>query len=85
MIIGYYNEYGYRIVEGDKEVYTAGNCNFDSTTIVDPDDSLAHSLSQIRKNCKKTCKEIVSERGGKFAGIEYEESDMTEIFKFKAI
>lgn len=76
MIVGYYNEHGYRVVgirrKETRELYTAGNHRQDSQVTVSPTDPDALPLRQIKKFCAKTAREIAGERNAKSIGVEYE-------------
>jgi hypothetical protein len=76
--VGYFNEYGYRIECNGEEIETAGNAEYDSTVILDPDDPDALSLTTIKGYCIDSGEEIAQEQGGKFLGAVYEETDLTE-------
>ena len=73
MIEGYYNEYGYRIESDGEEIYQAGNCPLESTTIVDPRYGL--TLETIEEFCKQTCHEFAEERKEPLGNVEYEAED----------
>lgn len=70
MIIGYYDHQGYRIESNGRELYTTGNHPLESATILDADDPIALPLKTIRKYCRKSAKEISTERNEPFIGIE---------------
>ena len=77
-IIGYYNEYGYRIFDCDKveDIHTAGNSPWESTAVVSLDKAVC--LDIVKSYCQDTLKEMAREKQAKIVGIEYEESDCPE-------
>jgi len=81
VVIGYYDRLGYRVwrMDTSEELYTGGNCHYDSTTVFDPGSPGAYSLAQIRSGCIKTTREIAEEEGLEYGGVEREE-DVYERF-----
>ncbi len=72
-LIGYYNEYGYFIMDlnTNEELYNAGNSPFDSTSILPMDKGVG--LDAVKEFCESTGKEMADELSGKFLGCEYVE------------
>jgi hypothetical protein len=71
-----YNKYGYSVRKNNgEEVYSAGNCRFDSSTsaTVNPESPEALSLDEIRKFAIQTGEEIAEELGFVFTGADYED------------
>lgn len=77
LIVGEYNRHGYRIwdVETGNLLYTAGNCPFESTTVLDTWDRYAEPLHTIRSHCLSTAQEIAAEHGAGFGGVERVEEE----------
>jgi len=76
IVAGVYHEYGYEIYlvsnSGtiEKELYSAGNHQYDSTVVVNPEDGLC--LDIIKDFCEYTAKEIAEKEGFKVGYIEYD-------------
>jgi len=78
-LIGYYNRDGYRIEKvmpddhgNSRTLYEAGNNPLESSnSIVDRAGGLP--LRTIRRFCRQTGREIATERGAEFVGVEREE------------
>lgn len=76
-IHGEFNEMGYYVLlNGQQEIYVAGNCRADSAAVVDLDSTAALPLSVIKKHCVQTAKEIAKEKGAKYKGVEYVETKL---------
>jgi hypothetical protein len=71
MITGTYNEWGYTILDGNREVYTAGNHPKDSGQSTGSEYRL--SLREIRSFCIATARDIAKERGKKYGGVQRED------------
>jgi len=70
-LIGYYNEYGYRIKEvGGETLYEAGNSPYESSSVVSLDKAI--SLSQVELFCQWTGQDMANEIEGEWMGAEYE-------------
>lgn len=76
--IGYYNEYGYAVVNTrtNEEVYTAGNSKVDQSESLDPGSKNALDLATLRRYCERTTREIAQEEGGEYGGVELEQVGM---------
>jgi hypothetical protein len=70
VVCGEYNKLGYCVLEGNDEIYSAGNAQGDSYFIVPPTPGRCVSLKELRKFCVRTCKEMAEERGAKFCGVQ---------------
>ena len=75
-VIGYYNEYEYRVEVDEQEVYQAGNSPHDSQVYSrDLANFETLPLETMRKYCEQTSKEIAKEQGAKYIGVDYLEDD----------
>ncbi len=72
-VIGYYNYQGYRVMQGDRILHSAGNHPRDSQQSAGSEESLP--LRTIRHYCYRTCAEIAAELQAPFGGVERMESD----------
>jgi len=71
-LIGFYNEYGYRIEDNldGAVLYTAGNNPLESSSVVSLNDGLP--MKTIKEYCGRTGLEMAEEIGGEWIGAEYE-------------
>ena len=72
IIIGCYDEYGYRVesADGKREFYSAGNHALDSQMGCPAGSPFALSLRKIRSYCIQTTREICEEHNAQFGGVE---------------
>lgn len=78
-LIGYYNEYGYRIEDNldGEELYIAGNNPFESSSVVELENGLP--LDKIKEYCERTGQDMAEELKAEWLGAEYEEIEFGEI------
>jgi len=78
IVTGTYNEYGYEIVEINKngqiikELYQAGNNSTDSAQSAPLNSTYVVNLDKIKEYAEKTCKEIAKELKLQWYKPEYE-------------
>ena len=68
---GEYNRHSYSVFDHrGNEIYTAGNCHFDSQVHLDPDEKGAVNLRGMRAMCLRTTKDIAEENKAVFHHIQ---------------
>lgn len=71
VIVGEYSRTGYTVGTNDgKELYSASNSSFDSTTVYDTGDLDALSLCEIRRLCIQATRDIAAEWNKKYGGVQ---------------
>lgn len=70
---GKYNELGYQVFHGDKQVYFALNHIHDTHAFADPGGDEAVPLEELRRFCVTACEQEAAKRNARMAGVAYEE------------
>lgn len=78
IVTGEYNHKRYRILLDGKEIYRAGNCRWESSTIVPPFTKEAVDLETMERYCKGTAAEIAEEENAELGKIKRKQFSMND-------
>lgn len=70
-VYGRYNELGYQVYHGDKQVYFALNHIHDTHAFADPDGDEAVPVDELKRFCIVACEGEARERNAIMAGVTY--------------
>lgn len=67
---GEYCEHGYKVFVNGQEVYRAGNHYQESSCQIHPGNPFALPLRTLRSFCISTCREVATEKKGRYLQVE---------------